>query len=126
MVCRDAVLGRVIAGAVQPWMFETVVCSTLQESQELVQKKHFGVIFSEALCADGTYKDLLATALTQKVPFVVVVTDASHDFVFQEAMASGAFDVLAASCSRKDVQWMVIRATRKRLPARGSFRSRGF
>lgn len=113
MVCRDAEVSRVIEEATQSWMFETVVCSSSQESLNLLQKKDFALIFCEEHCRDGTYHDLLAVALSRKAPVVVMISDTNQDGVFREAMALGAFGVVANPCTRKDVQWMVIRATQK-------------
>ena len=120
VVCRDVDVARVIEEATQPWMFETEVRSSLRESRDLVEKRDFALIFCEECCEDGTYQDLLSTGRSRKVPVVVMISDADQDFVFREAMALGAFGVVARPCSRKDVQWMVIRATQKEFPSRTS------
>ncbi|MGA8154011.1 MAG: hypothetical protein WB952_23880 [Terriglobales bacterium] len=106
-------ISRVVEEATQPWIFETVVCSSIRESGELLDKKDFAIVFCGERCADGTYRDLLSVARPRRVPVVVMISDGDQDFVFREAMTLGAFGVLASPGSRQDVQWMVIRATHK-------------
>ena len=120
VVCQDAGNSRVIEEATRSWMFETVACTSIQESRNLLDKQDFALIFCEERGADGTYRDLLSVARTRRVPVAVMISDTNQDFVFREAMALGAFDVVASPCSRKDVQWMVIRATQKESVSRSS------
>ena len=118
VVGRDRDLSSMIAEATQPWMFEIVVCSSFWESVDLVDRTDFALIFCEERCGEGTYRDLLAAMGSRKAPVVVMVSPDDRDEVFRDAMAMGAFDVVANPCSRTDVQWMVIRATQKGLAAR--------
>lgn len=113
VVSRDLELSRVIEEATQSWLFETVVCSSCEESLGLLNYQEFALIFCEEQCGDGTYRDLLYGARPRKAPVVVMIADQNRDLVFREAMALGAFDVVASSCSRTDVQWMVIRAAQR-------------
>jgi DNA-binding NtrC family response regulator len=93
-------------------MFETVVCSSLRESEALLGEKDFGVIFCEDRFADGAYPELLSViGRSHKIPIVVMISNVEEDSVFREAMALGAFGVVPKPCSTKDAQWMVIRAT---------------
>lgn len=111
VVSRNAENGRVIAQAIQPWMFETVVCSSLQESKELLERKDFALIFCEDR-EEGAYRNLLSGVRGNRKtpPVVVMISDSNQEFVFREAMALGALGVVTSPCSTKDVQWMVIRA----------------
>jgi DNA-binding NtrC family response regulator len=113
VVCRDLEISRVVEQATQAWMFETVVCTSVQESRDCLERKDFALIFCEEQCEGGTYSDLLPVARSRKVPVVVMMSDVDQSCVFQNAMAAGAFGVLASPGSRQDVQWMVIRATQK-------------
>jgi DNA-binding NtrC family response regulator len=113
VVGRDRELGRVIAEATQPWMFETVVCSSCWESLDLLDGEDFALIFCEERWEGGTYRDLLSAMGSRKAPVVVMISGENRDLVFREAMELGAFDVAANPCSRQDAQWMVIRATQK-------------
>jgi DNA-binding NtrC family response regulator len=110
---RDAGIGRAIAEATQPWMFETVTCATVQGLSDLLQRKEFALIFCEENYEDGTYQDLLSAVRSHKVPVVLMMANVDQDDVFREAMASGAFGVIGNSCSRRDVQWMVVQAVQK-------------
>ena len=103
---------RVIQDATQTWMFDTVVCSSLEESTRLLDREDFALVLCEDRFASGAYRNLLTQSpRPRKVPIVIMISDAEPEAVFHEAMALGAFGVLAIPCSRKDVQWMVIRAT---------------
>ena len=103
---------RVIEDATQPWMFETVVCSSLEESRRLLDREDFVLVFCEDGFEGGAYRDLLSQSQRpRRVPVVIMISGADRDAVFQDAMALGAFGVVGVPCSRKDVQWMVIRAT---------------
>jgi DNA-binding NtrC family response regulator len=102
-------------------MFETVVCSSLREAADLLAQKDFALIFSEERFDDGGYPQLLSFLRgSHKVPVVVMISDVDKDSVFREAMAWGAFTVVASPCSTKDVQWLVVQATR---PEIGSSKS---
>ena len=112
VLSSDTANSRVIEAAIRPWMFETVVCSSLQKAADLLAQSDFALIFSEERFDDGTYSQLLSFLRgAYKVPVVVMISDAHEDSVFREAMALGAFAVVASSCSAKDVQWLVIQAT---------------
>ena len=107
IVCSDAANSRVIEEAASGWMLETIVCSSLQESRALLPKQGVAIIFCEDRLRDGTYRDLLSVA---NAPVVVMISDLNNDSSHREAIELGALDVVASPCSRKDVQWMVIRA----------------
>jgi len=94
-------------------MFETVVCSSVRELRDSLDEKDFALVFCEQNYEGGTYGDVLSVARSHRVPVVVMMADVDEDCVFKEAMALGAFGVLASPVSRQDVQWMVIRATQK-------------
>ena len=119
----DAGNRRVIEDAIELWMFETVACTLLRESQELLEGSDFAVVFCGESWGDGAYYDLLnATRRNRKAPpIVVLITNPIQDSVFQEAMAKGAFGVISSPCVRKDIQWMVIRATQNGPRARRPF-----
>src|SRR5271165_5749400 len=116
VVCQDAAVSRVIEQATQPWMFETVVCSSPRESMEILEKEEFALVFCEERFEGGTYRDLLFGAPPRNAPVVVMISDKDPDLVFREAMSLGALGVLSSPCSRTDVQWMLIRATQKSRP----------
>lgn len=120
VVCRDTASSRVIEEATQPWMFETVACSSIQESKNILDEQDFVLIFCEERGADGTYRDLLSMTRARKVPVAVMLSDTNQDLVFREAMALGAFGVVGSPCTRKDVQWMVVRATQRESVNRSS------
>jgi DNA-binding NtrC family response regulator len=104
---------RLIEESLRSWTFETVVCSTLPEARALVKKKAFALIFCEARFEGGRYADLLWPRSMSKTPVVVMLPDANQDDAFQEATELGAWDVLPVSCTKNDVQWMVIHAMQR-------------
>jgi len=127
VVCSDTANGRVIEDATRAWMFETVVCSSLRESEALLGEKDFAVIFCEDRFRDGAYPELLSVVgRSHKIPIVVMISNVEEDALFREAMALGAFGVVPNPCSTKDAQWMVIRATQggtnsvKSMPSSGN------
>lgn len=112
VLCADAANCRMIEDATRSWMFETVVCSSLQEAKDLLAEKNFALVFCEERFVDGTYADLLTVVgRSHKVAVVVMISDVNQDSVFREAMALGALGVVANPCSIQDARWMVIRAT---------------
>jgi len=115
----------VIEAATQPWMFETMVCSSLEDASGALDEHEFAVVFCEERCGEGTYRDLLSLARARKVPVVLMISDPSREAAVQEAMTLGTFGVITDPCSRKDVQWMVIRATQGKSHSRLRFNSRG-
>lgn len=120
VISRDTANSRAIADATEPWMFETVVCCSLQESRELLNKEDFVLIFCQDHLEDGAYPEVLSMVQPpQKVPVVVMLSDPVPDFDFREVRKLGAMDVLRSPCSRKDIQWMVIRATQHGALSRG-------
>jgi len=112
VVGRTADNGRIIEEVVRSWMLETVACTSLQESREILAQEDFALVFCEDRFDGGVYADVLAAIRDRsKVPFVVMVSEATQDFDLGKARELGALDVLPSPCSRRDVQWMVIRAT---------------
>jgi DNA-binding NtrC family response regulator len=112
VLCSDTANSRTIEDATRSWMFETVVCSSLREAEDLLAEKNFALVFCEERFVDGTYADLLAlVGRSKKVAVVVMISDVDKDSVFREAIALGALGVVANPCSIPDAQWMVIRAT---------------
>ena len=80
----------------------------------MVGEQDFAVVFCEDCFEGGTYRDFLALPQRpRKLPVIVMVSEPNHPQVSQDAMALGAFDVIPNPCSRKDVQWVVIRATKQ-------------
>jgi DNA-binding NtrC family response regulator len=113
-VGSDRASGQVIEHATQAWMFETRVCSSLREAENLLAKQEFALIFCEERFEGGTYRELLSVIRgSHRVPVVVMISDVEEESAFREAMELGAFGVLASPCSTKDVQWMVIRAAQQ-------------
>jgi len=110
-VCCDAESCQAIEDAVQPWRFETVACPSFQESINLLEREDFTLVFYEDGCSDQTYRDLQAMLRSSKAPVIVMTPLDDPKSVFREAISLGALDVLPSPCSKRDVQWMVIRAT---------------
>lgn len=90
------------------------MCASLQESRDVLRDESLAAVFCEDCFEGGTYRDFLALAQRpRKVPVVVMVSESNQHLAPKDAMALGAFDVIPNPCSKKDVQWMVIRATKQ-------------
>ena len=59
---------------------------------------------------------------TAKTRVVVISRDAELDAHYNEALALGAFDMIASPCRRSDVQWIAIRAMQDELRRSGGRR----
>jgi|HubBroStandDraft_2_1064218.scaffolds.fasta_scaffold10434_6 DNA-binding NtrC family response regulator len=124
VLSSDAANSRVIEEATRAWMFETIVCSTLEKVKSLLAERDVAVIFCDERFEDGTYSDLLSVVQrSYSLAVVVMISDVDQDSVFREAMASGALGVVASPCSIQDAQWMVIRATERRASGSKSIQS---
>jgi len=118
VVGRNAENRRVIDEAIRHWKFETVACSSLQESGELIARQDFAVAFCEERREDVAYRDFLGQARRSRLPVIVLTPLSDQEGVFREALALGATDILPSPCSPQDVQWMVIWATQNKAATR--------
>jgi DNA-binding NtrC family response regulator len=103
-----------VKNAMSQWAMEVISCSTLQEARALLPDPTLSLIFCEETLRDGTYSDVLNILGRPLKTRMVVISPSSHvDEKYQEAIGTGAFDVIASPCRPSDVQWMVIRAIRE-------------
>ena len=88
------------------------ICSAgIQEAVSLLPQTSPFLIFCEESLPDGTYKDLLREiGKATKARLVVMSPNAEQDENYNEAIALGAFDMIASPSRRSDVQWIAIRA----------------
>lgn len=123
IVSSEGTTIRMVEEVTTSWMFERVVCSHLQEATSVIARQGFGVIFCDDRLRDGTYRELFSAVARsgRKARMVVLMPDAEGNDARREAMELGAFDVISTPCSKRDVQWVIIRATQDRsLSARSS------
>jgi DNA-binding NtrC family response regulator len=103
---RDAV-----TSAMSHWSIDPVCCSGVQEARGLLPDAKPFIIFCDETLSDGTYRDLLCElSKPAKIRFVVISFTPDLDDHYNEALALGAFDMIASPCQRSDVQWIAIRA----------------
>jgi DNA-binding NtrC family response regulator len=116
IVSPDAANKGVVEEVSKRWTLESVACSSLQEAKCLLVRQGFGIVFCQDVLPDGTYRDLLSTVQlpANKTRVIVLISDAGKDGAYREAMELGAFDAVPSPCSKKDVQWVIIRATQDR------------
>jgi len=116
IVSADAASRQMVEEVSQCWALESVMCANLKEATSLLARQGFGVIFCEGRLPDGDYRDLLAAVRhpARKSRVVVMVSGTEEDASRREAMRVGAFDVIPSPCSKKEVQWVIIRATQDR------------
>ena len=101
---------EIAKSAMSHWALDPICCSSLREARALLLDAGASLIFCDAQLQDGTYQDLLRTLDKTATAHFVVITSGPDDEKYEEAMGSGAFDVIVSPCRRTDVQWMVIRA----------------
>jgi DNA-binding NtrC family response regulator len=101
----------VVTSAMNHWSIETLPCGGVQEARSLLSTARPSLIFCEEDLPDGTYRELLQdVSKAAKARVVVISADAEQDAHYNEALALGAFDMIASPCRRSDVQWIAIRA----------------
>jgi DNA-binding NtrC family response regulator len=106
---RDAV-----TSAMSHWSIDPVCCSGVQEARGLLPNAKPSLIFCDETLCDGTYRDLLLElSEPAKIRFVVMSLIPDLDDHYNEAIALGAFDMIASPCRRSDVQWIAIRAVQE-------------
>jgi DNA-binding NtrC family response regulator len=103
---RDAV-----TSAMSHWSIDPVCCSGVQEARGLLPSAKPSLIFCDETLSDGTYRDLLRElSKPANIRLVVISFTPDLDDHYNEALALGAFDMIAGPCQRSDVQWIAIRA----------------
>jgi DNA-binding NtrC family response regulator len=113
----------VVTAAMSHWSIEAVPCSGVVEARTLLPSTRPSLIFCEEDLPDGTYRELLNdVSKTAKTRVVVISRDAELDEHYNEALALGAFDMIASPCRRSDVQWIAIRAMQEELRRSGGRR----
>jgi DNA-binding NtrC family response regulator len=113
----------VVTSAMSHWSIEAVPCSGVREARTLLPSTRPSLIFCEEALPDGTYRELLQdVSKTAKTRVVVISADAELDTHYNEALALGAFDMIASPCRRSDVQWIAIRAMQDELRRSGGRR----
>ena len=116
VISSDVGNSRVIEEVSNSWMLESVVCPSLTEAKSLLGMQGFGVIFCQDQLQDGTYRELLSAVRHPacRTRVVVLISDGDKNRTCRDAMELGAFDVVPSPCAKKDVQWVIIRATQDR------------
>ena len=105
------------------WSIEAVPCSGVREARTLLPSARPSLIFCEEDLPDGTYRELLhELSKTARTRVVVISASAELDEHYNEALALGAFDMIASPCRRSDVQWIAIRALQDELRRSGGKR----
>lgn len=113
----------VVTSAMSHWSIETVPCNGVREARTLLPTARPSLIFCEEALPDGTYRELLQDLSKAARPRLVVISaDAELDAHYNEALALGAFDMIASPCRRSDVQWIAIRAMQDELRRSGGRR----
>jgi len=98
---------------------EPVCAISVRQYREILSKQTLDVVFCDPKLSDGDYKDVINVARSAGSLARIVVTSRLASWPeFLEAMRVGAFDVISTPCRPKDVEWVMIQATRdnKRRP----------
>jgi DNA-binding NtrC family response regulator len=113
----------VVTSAMNHWSIEAVPCGGIREARSLLPTARPSLIFCEEDLPDGTYRELLNdVSKAAKTRVVVISPEAEQDTRYNEALALGAFDMIASPCRRSDVQWIAIRAMQDELRRSGGRR----
>lgn len=113
----------VVTAAMSHWSIEAVPCSGVREARTLLPSARPSLIFCEEDLPDGSYRELLhELSKATKTRLVVISAAAELDEHYNEALALGAFDMIASPCRRSDVQWIAIRAMQDELRRSGGRR----
>jgi DNA-binding NtrC family response regulator len=104
---------RALADILKQQEIVPICTSTVRECRDVLAKEIVGLVSCDPKLTDGGYRDLISEArsVNSRVRLVVTSRQASWD-EFLEAMRVGAFDVIAAPCRPKDLEWMIIQAKR--------------
>lgn len=92
-----------------------ICTSTISQCREILAQDSVGLVFCDRDLRDGGYRDLLAAAAcksTRGKVRVVLISSVVDSEEYDAAKRSGLFEVIAAPCRPRDVEWMVIRAKR--------------
>ncbi len=113
----------VVTAAMSHWSIEAVPCNGVREARTLLSSARPSLIFCEEDLPDGTYRELLHDlSKATRTRLVVISAAAERDEHYNEALALGAFDMIASPCRRSDVQWIAIRAMQDELRRTGGRR----
>ena len=114
---------EVVTAAMNHWSIEAVPCNGVREARTLLSSARPSLIFCEEDLPDGTYRELLHDlSKAARTRLVVISAAAERDEHYNEALALGAFDMIASPCRRSDVQWIAIRAMQDELRRTGGRR----
>lgn len=113
----------IVTAAMNHWSIEAVPCSGVREARTLLSSARPSLIFCEEDLPDGSYRELLRDlSKAARTRLVVISAAAERDEHYNEALALGAFDMIASPCRRSDVQWIAIRAMQDELRRTGGQR----
>jgi DNA-binding NtrC family response regulator len=94
---------------------DAMCISTVSQCRELLDKGEVGLIFSGQFFTDGDYRAVVAAANARSSPRASVILAAPRMLaIADEAVHSGAFDVIGIPYLPTDVEWTVIKARRNR------------
>jgi DNA-binding NtrC family response regulator len=113
----------VVTAAMNHWSIEAVPCSGVVEAARSSSPASPPHSFSARRILMALFAELLERyQQTAKTRVVVISRDAELDAHYNEALALGAFDMIASPCRRSDVQWIAIRAMQDELRRSGGRR----
>jgi DNA-binding NtrC family response regulator len=122
VVSSDPVLLRHIADILVTLGIEPARLTTLRECHEILAKRPVGLVFCDSHMTDGSYQDFLAVypAVGDK-PRVVVASRTADWDEYEEAIRSGAFDLIPVPCRHIDVEWIVIQSMKSQRESVSAF-----
>jgi len=92
---------------------EPICAITVRQYRDILSKQALDLVFCDPKLQDGDYRDVInAARLAGSLARIVVTSRLASWPEFLEAMRVGAFDVISTPCRYKDVEWVMMQATR--------------
>jgi len=127
VICPAGVSEQVIRDATKSWpVLEIILCCSVEEARSHLRDSDVHLIFCQNCLTNETYRDLmlLLENLGRDIPVILVVPEEDREFSHQEAIERGVFDIVASPCTRRDVQWMIIRTIQHLKALESHFRAK--
>jgi len=112
IACCSTSPRETIAEILRGWGADVVFAANVDEAQKILNEQTMSLVFCEADIVNGTFRDLL-DAISRSRAAARLVALVHDEGGYRKAIQAGAFEAIPIPCQRSDVQWAVIRATRR-------------
>jgi DNA-binding NtrC family response regulator len=105
---------RTLAKILGQFGLDAMCVGTISQCRERLEKGEVGLVFSSEFFPDGDFRAILTASQAHKLGPSVIVARPRIPKRPDEAIRLGAFDVVGVPFRPTDVEWVVIKASRKR------------